>query len=63
MIGTFNCIYETPAAGVVNGIRSVIKRHQSADREQNTILLMMRLLIKCVNQNPTMSGNVLEYPQ
>lgn len=49
--------------GVQSGIRSVIKRRQSGGKELSAILLMMRLLIKCVNQNPTISGNVLEYLQ
>jgi hypothetical protein len=49
--------------GAQSGIRSVIKRHQSVDKEQSVILLMMLPLIKRANQNPTMSGNVLECPQ
>ena len=51
------------ADGVRNGIKGVIKRHQSVDKEQSVILLMMLPPIKHANQNPTMNGNVLECPQ
>ena len=49
--------------GAQSGIRSVIRRHQSVDKYKSVTLVMMLLLIKFVNQNLTMNGNVLECPQ
>ena len=48
--------------GAQSGIRSATKRHWSRNKEK-LILYMIIPPIKRVNQNPTMSGNVLECPQ
>ena len=54
-----------PVDGAQSGIRSVTKRHQSRNKEKLILYMILPLvkLIKRVNQNPTMNGNVLECPQ